>query len=185
MFKNEVTLLEQENKKQFEGLKEEDKQLINDITKGMTIFKVNSYDAQVIRRDLIGMAQEQNLRNGNLEDSLGDDIKGFTNELIKNSGGPCVIEIILKFLSRLSGYFFIWFLCSSIFFFGKLTWESTPVIYPFYIGVVVITFIIEGVLTPIFTTEKGFRKHLQGILGFWYSLAGALSFIYQGTIPMK
>ncbi|QUH21229.1 hypothetical protein [Alkaliphilus sp. B6464] len=65
---------------------------------------------RVIRRDLIGMAQELKLRGSSLKDSISEDLKEFTNEIIKNSGGPCKREILLNFLSKLSGYFFAWFL---------------------------------------------------------------------------
>lgn len=61
MFKSEVTLLKKENTKQLEILGNDSKEVINSIMKTMSIFKVNSYDAQVIHRDLIGMAQELEL----------------------------------------------------------------------------------------------------------------------------
>ena len=57
MLENEVTLLKKENKDQSSKLKENDNEVIEDIMKSMSIFKVNSYDSQVIRRDLIVMAR--------------------------------------------------------------------------------------------------------------------------------
>ena len=56
MFANEVTLIKTENETQSKNLREDDRKVIKDIMKSMSMFKVNSYDAQVIRRDLIGKA---------------------------------------------------------------------------------------------------------------------------------
>lgn len=98
MFKNEVTLLKKENLRQMENVKEDDEDIIYEIMKSMSVFKVNSYDAQVIQRDLIGMAQDSELRGTNLKNVIGNDIKSFSNEIIKNSYGPSTIEILLNFL---------------------------------------------------------------------------------------
>ena len=57
MLKNEVTLLKKENEEQSIKLKQDDSEIIKNIMKSMSIFKVNSYDSQVIRRDLIVMAR--------------------------------------------------------------------------------------------------------------------------------
>ncbi|MBU3178083.1 hypothetical protein KPL47_17285 [Clostridium estertheticum] len=109
MTQNEVILLKEENEKQSIELREDDERNIKNIMKNMSMFKVNSYDAQVIQRDLIGMAQELKLRNSSLQEAIGDDVKGFTNEIINNSSGPCKREILLNLLLKLSGYFFAWF----------------------------------------------------------------------------
>lgn len=164
MFRNELTLLKLENKKQLSELREDDKNIIKDVMKSMSIFKVNSYDAQVVRRDLIGMAQEQKLRGSSLKNSIGDDLSGFTNEIIKNSGGPSIREILLRFLAKLSGYFFAWFLLSAFLLYGGLSWESSPIIYPFYVGIVIIAFIAEGIIAPIFCGEEGLKKNLQSLI---------------------
>lgn len=174
MFSNEVTLLEKENKKQLKELREDDKIIIKNITKSMSVFKVNSYDAQVIRRDLIGMAQELNLRGSSLEDSIGEDLKGFTYDIIKNSGGPSKIEILLNFLSKLSGYFFIWCLLSALNNYESLSWELSPIIYFFYVGVVIIIFITDEILAPIFITEKGFKNNLQILIALFMVSAWAI-----------
>ncbi len=174
MFRNEITLLELENKKQLKELREDDKHIIKNIMKSMSIFKVNSYDAQVIRRDLIGMAQELKLRGSSLEDSIGDNLNEFTNEIIKNSAGPNIYEILLKFLSKLSGYFFAWFLLSAFALYGGTSWETSNIIYPFYVGVVIIAFIAEGLIDPLFSTEKGFKKNLQSLISLLIIVAWSI-----------
>lgn len=164
MFKDDISLLKKENEKQSDLLKHEDNNIIKDIMKSMSIFKVNSYDAQVIRRDLIGMAQELNLRDSSLEESIGNNLPGFTNEIISNSNGPCKIEIFLRFLSKLSGLFFVWFTLSAFGTYGGLEWNVNPKLYILYVGVVLIAFITEGIITPLFSTEKGFKKELPSLI---------------------
>ncbi len=165
MFMNEMILLKKENEAQIKALRDDDVQTIKDIMKGMSIFKVNSYDAQVIKRDLIGMAQEFELRNKTLYDAIGSDVKGFAHEIIKNSGGPCKFEIFLGFLLKLTGYFFAWFLALSFGAYGgELGWSVDPIIFLFYFSVVILSFITEGLVAPIFSMEKGFKKECGSII---------------------
>lgn len=175
MHKNEVILLKEENEKQSRELRKDDMRVIKDVMKSMSMFKVNSYDAQVIQRDLIGMAQELKLRNSNLQEAIGDDVKGFTNEIINNSSGPCKREILLNLLLKLSGYFFGWFTALAFVGYGGLSWQANPIIYLYYIGVVLIIFVTEGMITPFFITEKGLKKNL-------YSLFSIVLFIVLTTI---
>lgn len=175
MTQNEVILLKEENEKQSIELREDDEQIIKNIMKSMSMFKVNSYDAQVIQRDLIGMAQELKLRNSSLQEAIGNDVKGFTNEIINNSSGPCKREILLNLLFKLSGYFFVWFTLLAFTAYGGLSWEANPIIYLYYIGVALIIFVTEGMITPLFITEKGLKKKL-------YSLFSLVLFIVFSTI---
>ncbi|MPQ30124.1 hypothetical protein E4V42_01550 [Clostridium estertheticum] len=163
MTQNEVILLKEENEKQSIELREDDERNIKNIMKSMSMFKVNSYDAQVIQRDLIGMAQELKLRNSSLQEAIGDDVKGFTNEIINNSSGPCKREILLNLLLKLSGYFFAWFTALAFLAYGGLSWEANPIIYFYYIGAVLIIFVTEGMITPLFITEKGLKKKLSSV----------------------
>ncbi len=177
MFKNEMLLLKKENEVQIKNLRDDDVQTIKDIMKSMSIFKVNSYDAQVIKRDLIGMAQEFELRNKTLHDAIGNDVKGFANEIIENSGGPCKCEIFLGFLLKLSGYFFAWFLVLSVGAYGgSLGWNVDPIIFLFYFSVVILSFVTEGLIDPIFSTEKGFKKEFGSLIPIILFLA--VSIIY-------
>lgn len=164
MFENEVKLLKEENKKQSNILEEQDKEIISNIMKNMSIFKVNSYDAQVIQRDLVGMAQEFRLRGSCLEQAIGTDIKGFTNEIINNGNGPSKLEILLRFLIRASLFFIMSFGLLSIGAYGKLTFDANPVIYLLYGGIVLISFTIDGIITPIYSLEKGPKRHIPSFV---------------------
>lgn len=165
MFKNEVSILKKDNKKQSIGLDPYDNDLIQDITQSMSVFKVNSYDAEVIRRDLIGMSQELRLRDSSLKETIGDNLTGFTHEIIKNSNGPSLIEIFLWFSVKMSFYLLGTLILLSFFAYRGISWKLTPLILLFYIGYGSIFFIIEGVVTPLFSTKKGFMKILPAIIG--------------------
>lgn len=160
MFKSEVTLLKNENAKELVKLGDDSTYVINNIMKSMSIFKVNSYDAQVIRRDLIGMAQELELRGSNLEISIGDDIEQFTAEIMNNSIGPSKIEILLGFLIKASNIFFLTFILLSFGAYSSLNWDANPIIFIFYIGVTIITFITDVIITPLYSVKKGIKKYI-------------------------
>lgn len=78
------------------------------------------------------MAQELKLRDSSLNDAIGNNLKDFTNELIESSNGPSRTEIILKFFSKASGYFFVWFLLSAFFTIWKYNLASKS-IYIFFL----------------------------------------------------
>lgn len=164
MFKNEVKILKTENEIQSRNLTKEDGRIIKDIMKSMSMFKVNSYDAQVIQRDLIGMAHEMKLRDSSLQEAIGNDVKGFTREIIKNSEGSCPREMVLSFFIKLSGYFFAWFTLLAIGAYGSLSWNANPIIYLYFTGAVSLIFIAEGIIAPLFSTERGVKKNLETLV---------------------
>ena len=179
MLMNEMLILKRENEEQITALRYDDVQTIKDIMKGMSIFKVNSYDAQVIKRDLIGMAQELELRSKNLHDAIGSDVKGFANDIIENSGGPCIYEILLGSLLYLTRSFFIWFLVISVGAYGgKVVWRVDPIILFFFFSFAILGFISDGLITPIFSMEKGFKKICGSIIFITLILVITIVYFY-------
>ncbi|WP_312652658.1 hypothetical protein [Proteiniclasticum sp.] len=189
MFKSEVRLLKNENAKQLMSLKEGDRKNINSIMKSMSIFKINSYDAQVIIRDLIGMSQELELRGSSLEQSVNSDFTGFVKDIIENSAGPSIWEIITGFLLKLSGNFFICFSLLSIGAYSSFSWESSSIIFPLYFGMTLIVFITEGIVTPLFSVRKGYAKHIPSFISlvFFLGLAGVTFLLVDNvnTVPVN
>lgn len=164
MFSNELKFLKSENKKQYNNLDNEDKVIIDNILKSMSIFRVNSYDSQVILRDIIGMAQELKLRNSSIKESSGNDIKKFIDEIINNSAGVSKMEIVLNFLSKLSGYFFIWLSALAFSAFGTFDMNISLSLIVFYICIVIAIFIIEGLLVPKFVNKNGYKKYIPNYI---------------------
>jgi len=164
MFKSEVTLLKNENAKQSESLGGNARSTINNIMKSMSIFRINSYDAQVIHRDLIGMAQESELRGSSLEHDISNDLKEFVNEIVNNSTGPSIIEILLGFLIKLSSIFFLSFGFLSVGAYSSLSWNANSIIFLLYFGMTFISFIADGLITPLYSVKKGFKKYVPTII---------------------
>lgn len=165
MFENEAIILKKENNEQSITLEQNDYDIIKDIMRSMSVFKVNSYDAEVIKRDLIGMAQELSLRDSNLKESIGDNITGFTNEIINNSSGPSLIEILLGLLGKISGLTFISFILLAFLAYRGLSWSIKPLILFFYITFYSISFFTEGIIVPLFSTKRGLIKNIPSIIG--------------------
>ena len=163
MFKSEVSLLKKENAGQLEILKPNTKDSINNIMKSFSIFNINSYDKEVVRRDLIGMAQELELRGSNLEEAIGENPKEFIAEIKKSSMGANRTEILLGFLIKVSSIFFLSFVLLSIFAFSSLTWSANKATFLLYIGISLIGFITDEIISPIYSMEKGEKKGLPTI----------------------
>ena len=113
MIRNKLKLLKKENDKISRWMDDEDENLIDSIMESLGIFRVNSFDAQVIRRDLIGMAEEAKLRGSNMKEVIGEDIRMTTYDIIRNSRGPNKGEIVSLYFKYLFGIVF-----SLIGFFG-------------------------------------------------------------------
>lgn len=163
MFYNPFASLRKENERKLAEVREDDSRVIRAVMKSMSIFSVNSYEAQIIQRDLIGMAQEWGLRNSNLQEATGH-VSGFAKDIIQNSSGPCPREVILTFLSRLSGYFLVWFAALSLAAYGGVLWEVNPATISYYVGVVLLAFLAEEVLTPLYITERGLKRRIPQLL---------------------
>ena len=164
MYKSEVTLLKNENRRQIETLNEDARSSIDSIVKSMSIFKINSYDAQVIFRDLIGMVQELELRGSDLEHAVDNDLKSFVDEITDNGAGPDKMEVILGFLIRLSATLFLSFGLLSAVAYTSLTWKANSIILILYFGMAVISFITEGLITPLFSIRRGMKKHIPSVI---------------------
>ncbi len=174
MFKNEATMLKKENNAQSISLDPYEHVIIRDIMGSMSIFKVNSYDAEVIRRDLIGMSQELSLRESTFKQSIGDNITAFTHEIIKNSSGPSIIEIFIGLLAKISGFIFMNFIILSSLAYGGITWSVKPLLLFFYIIFYSILFITDGILSPIFSTKKGLIRIIPSIIGILFFLIAGI-----------
>ncbi|WFA09939.1 hypothetical protein [Tissierella sp. Yu-01] len=163
MFKDEARLLKKENDDIARWLPEEDEDIIDKIMESLGIFRVNSFDAQVIRRDLIGMAEEARLRSSNMKEVIGDDIKLFTYDLIKNSRGSSKLEIILLYLKSISGIVLL-----SLGFFGTInltqfSWDVSLLGLFSLVNYITYFFLISKLVRPLLNMEGWHR------FGFYWS----------------
>ncbi len=168
MFKNEVKLLKRENEQKARWLDDEDEDVIDKIMDSLGIFRVNSFDIQVIYKDLIGMAEEAELRDSNMKEIIGDDIKNATYEIINNSRGYSKAEVLLVYLKYLSGIAFL-----MVGFFGTmvnmgLIWEISIAGLIGYFQYVTYFFLVSKLVRPLLHMEG------WGRLGFYWTLFIAL-----------
>jgi hypothetical protein len=179
VFNSPYQTLKKINLNQLSQLTPEDQTLIQNIIKRMSIFKVNTIQAQIILRDLIGMAMEHHLRGTSLKRELGDGAADFANAVYQSAKSTNWLEIILSLVLRLSAYFFLWFLGSSLLLYGGFTWKASPFIYLIYGSFVFISFILELIVTPHVVMLSSAKQNLiqvilllavimitAGILGF-------------------
>jgi cbb3-type cytochrome oxidase subunit 3 len=124
---------------------------------------MNTYDMQIVKRDLIGMAQEMKLRGTTLRDELGDNVDEFTKEIIENSRGPSKLDIVLSSLKI--------FVLSLTVLYGVIlllfrNFDSTvsiylPIIVVLFIGIVTV---LESIFIPVFNMEKSFKKYVPNLI---------------------
>ncbi|KUK71877.1 MAG: hypothetical protein XD91_1674 [Clostridiales bacterium 38_11] len=154
---NILKLLKKENKKQLLQLTMDDYVLIRDIMKKMNIFKINSYDALIIQRDLIGMAHEMKLRGTSLTQEMGDGFDDFIKEVVQNSRGPSYWEIGLSLLKKFAFMISAWI----VFFSWLQGWPSGIALPALLFLIIPLQFLNEAILRPIFILEKGFKKQVR------------------------
>ncbi len=156
---NVLKILKKENTRQAYQLMSDDYILIRDaIMKKMTIFKVNSYDALIIQRDLIGMAQEMKIRGTTLKEELGDSVDAFTEEIIQNSRGPSVKDILLSLVKQLSLSFFILFAVYALIFRRSLQWPVSVTVPTLLVVLFLMNWVMNKVVRPAFILDKGIKK---------------------------
>lgn len=176
MFKNEANQLKKENDKNTRWMAEEDEDIIDKIMESIGIFRVNSFDTQVIRRDLIAMAREARLRKSDMNEVIGDDIKLTTYDIIKNSRGSSKQEILFLYLRFITGIVFI-----SYGFFGTLNFTN----FSWEIGLAALFglvytasyyFLISKLVRPLLNMEG------WGRLGFYWTMLTAIPTYYYAAI---
>ncbi|HSL85678.1 MAG TPA: hypothetical protein VK861_01945, partial [Bacteroidales bacterium] len=68
-----------------------------------------------------------------------------------------------------------WFTLFAIGAYGSLSWAANPIIYLYFVGMVIVIFLTEGIVAPLFSTEKGIMKNAQ-------SLISVILFVIMTTI---
>jgi hypothetical protein len=181
MFISPLKQLKTENLELLGQLSHDDQKLILSIIKRMNIFKVNSIQAQIIQRDLIGMAIEHQNRGSLLTEEFGENPEVFANEVYDSAGSFNWQEVLLNLTIRMSGYFFLWFLFSALMLYGGFTWQSNWSIYPFYAAVIIISFVIELLITPHFIMKQGIKQHFPQFIGLALIISTTAGFIKMSS----
>lgn len=90
--------LRRENNQQGKQLTKENNEILTDMVVYLHSSDLCEYDIEVIRKELLGMALEAQLRGENFSNVIGDNFKVFCKELIKNGRKKTPYEKVLEFL---------------------------------------------------------------------------------------
>ena len=145
-------------------LPEEDRVMIKKVMKSLGIFRVNSFDAQLILKDLIGMSQEMELRDSSLKEEIGEDLTGYVNALVENSKGAYPLEYIAKVGIELSIFYGLTALILGWIFTTNWIWRTdlTAFVYVFIIGTLNLVFHLF--ILPRYQTETGLRRRIPDLI---------------------
>ncbi len=92
--------LKESNRLRLHEVNGEDKKMIKNVMKSLGVFRINSFDAQIILKDLIGMAEEMELRDSSLKEEIGEDLTGYVSELVENSRGSYFPELSADLIKK-------------------------------------------------------------------------------------
>ncbi|MDW7669560.1 MAG: hypothetical protein SCJ93_12105 [Bacillota bacterium] len=160
---NLIKELKKENNKESRKIMLDDLGLIRNITDNMNEYLMNSYDKQIVKRDLIGMAQEMKLRGTTLRDELGDNVDEFTKEIIENSRGPSKLEIFLTTIKSSALTFIIIF--GGMLLLSKNFDMSMSIYFPILVYLFLgIQGILEFIFVSAFNMEKNFKKYIPNVI---------------------
>jgi len=90
--------LRKENNLSEKQLTKENNLILTDMIVYLHSSNLCEYDIEIIRKELIGMALEAQLREEGLSTVVGEDYKAFCDELIKNGRKKTSYETVLEFL---------------------------------------------------------------------------------------
>lgn len=125
------------------GLGEESRKTLHKITKYIRNFAFTECELESIRKELVGMAQEAEMRGTTLDDMIGNDVEAFSENLIEASLGHGSLKgrKILKVTGTMMLLQGAWFaFCTGLFllviliFGSRGAWEMTGgVVNVFYV----------------------------------------------------
>lgn len=158
MLNNEFRKLRKENSIQVDKLSDQSRNYIKEVNKSMSIFKINSYEKEIINRDLIGMAEEIEIRNSSLKKELGDNPKSFSEEILASgevSFSP--VELCLSVLRNFSIITLLSVIFLSLFAYGNFSWDMRLEMLLVYFMIGFVGFLIDGLISPMFAAKDGLR----------------------------
>lgn len=139
---NQLNILRKENNTQDNELSKENSAVMTDIVCYLRSSNLCEYDLEIIRKELIGMALEAQLRGGLFGDVVGEDYKAFCRELMRNGRQKTTYEKALGSLYTFTFAFMVLYI-AEIFFSStfsnmlKLGQFAMPITLGFVIGTLI------------------------------------------------
>ncbi|TQI67320.1 hypothetical protein [Clostridium sp. KNHs216] len=131
---NQEKELRKENNKKDKLLTKENNRLLTDMIVYLHSGNLCEYDIEIIRKELLGMALETQIRNDDFRNVVGENYKTFCDELMKNGRRKTKYERALEWLSAGSfaiGVLFLFeYLSDEILAGVKLGWNALSLNMP-------------------------------------------------------
>lgn len=118
--KNELNLLRKENKLREEFLSDIDRKAITRMLSYINMPKISCFEAEVMRKELIGMALEAEQRGEALIDVIGEDEKAFCDEMRRSGSERQVKEQMINGFYRVSSFFMIYVIITPLMYWGSI-----------------------------------------------------------------
>lgn len=83
--KTALSVLTKENERLEASLEQEDSEILKRAMRFFSGYPLSSMDVQIIRKDLIGMAQEARLRGECMQDMIGAELEAFCEAVLESS----------------------------------------------------------------------------------------------------
>ena len=185
---NLLEKLRKENNERDKLLTKENGLIMTDMVVYIRSSDLCDYDIEVIRRELFGMIYEAQLRNEAANQVIGDDYKGFCEELMMNGRQKDFYEKFLEWayigVVGMGTLFAI-----EIIFTGFILEPfvrrnlSMPISYGFLISTCLI--IAGALLVYWFFTKYSFELSIKGLSSYKVYFIAGFAFYFAGTIMIK
>lgn len=191
---NRLNKLRKENNIQDKQLSKENNSIMTDIICYLRASNLCEYDMEIIRKELIGMALEAQMRGETFGDVIGKDYKAFCRELMKNGKQKTLYEKALEIFyvftfALMVLYFAEIFFTSTIFNIFKLSQFTMPIT----LGFIIVTLMAVGMgyfIYYYFTknsfefSKKNRKIQILYVVGFTILWTAALlfRFLFDKTV---
>jgi len=181
---NLLEKLRKENNENDKLLTKENSLIMMDMVVYLRHSNLCDYDIEVIRRELFGMIYEAQLKNEPASQVIGDDYKGFCEELMRNGRQKDFYEKLLEWVYigvvGIETLFLIELIFSGFvleLFHGNI---SMPISFGFLISTCLI--IAGALLVYWFFTKYSFELSKKGLSPYKVYFIAGFAFFFAGTI---
>ncbi len=191
---NQLNMLRKENNIRDKELSKENSTIMTDMVCYLRASNLCDYDLENIRKELIGMAIEAQLRGEFFGDVVGEDYKVFCIEIIKNGRQKTSYEKILGILYTVVFSIMVLFV-AEIFFSATIydIFKLGRFDMPITLGFVISTLMVVGLGNSVYYyftkhsfdfSKKSRKIRIQFVLGFailWVATV-LVRLLFEGTV---
>lgn len=162
IFYNNYQRLLIENKIELAKLPESDWNVLGRMMEYMSSFRLSRFELEVLKKDLIGMAEEAQLERSTLSDKIGMPEKEFCDRLIESAGKRSIMERMFPFVRNIILVMFLFYTLDWLFEgrpdnFGITSWVFLAA------GVIPVMGLVSPGLEGRSVYLKKWKRHLAGV----------------------